>query len=550
MKVAIAGAGSVGTAIARDLHASGHDVLVLEQDPDLVERRRQELDVDLGGRRRLRGVLARRRRAGHGRRGGGGHRRRRGQPGHLAAGQAGVRRAPGGGPGQPLEEPVAVQRELGRRRLGLHPPAAHRAGRGGGVGRLAGPAAAVPGRHGPPGRGDAGRRLTGRRRWPSPISGIPRDATVVAVVRDDRLVVPRGDTVLQTGDEVLVLVTADAEDAVHAAASSAADQAGRGAAARRLGGRTVPVRIGQAWKAAFFDLDKTVIAKASIAAFGGPFRRGGLINRRMVLRAVASQLIYLQFGADEERLAKIRESMLRPHQGLGPRPGPRDRPRDPARDGRADHLRRGPRAHGAAPDRPAHRVYLVSASPEEIVLPLAELLGVDGAISSRAEVDDDGSLHRARWPSTPTAPPRPRPSASWPTASASTWPRPPPTRTRPPTCPCSRPSATRWRSTPTAPLARVARERGWEVRQFTKPVRLRDRVTRAHAGGHHRPGPGRGGGAPVARSPPAGGRRRYRRAARIPGAGQLGRLTGGRPGRRPQAVVRRPAAAWRRPRRG
>ena len=50
--------------------------------------------------------------------------------------------------------------------------------------------------------------------------GVPRDATVVAVVRDDRLVVPRGDTVLQIGDEVLVLVTADAEDAVQASCSS------------------------------------------------------------------------------------------------------------------------------------------------------------------------------------------------------------------------------------------------------------------------------------------------------------------------------------------
>ena len=37
-----------------------------------------------------------------------------------------------------------------------------------------------------------------------------------------------------------------------------------------------------------------------------------------------------------------------------------------------------------------HRIYLVSASPEEIVLPLAEMLGVDGAISSRAEIDEDG----------------------------------------------------------------------------------------------------------------------------------------------------------------
>jgi Trk K+ transport system NAD-binding subunit len=32
------------------------------------------------------------------------------------------------------------------------------------------------------------------------------------VVRDDHLIVPRGDTRLAIGDEVLVLVTADAED--------------------------------------------------------------------------------------------------------------------------------------------------------------------------------------------------------------------------------------------------------------------------------------------------------------------------------------------------
>ena len=45
MKVAIAGAGSVGTAIAADLHAGGHDVLLIERDPDLVERIRSSLDI-------------------------------------------------------------------------------------------------------------------------------------------------------------------------------------------------------------------------------------------------------------------------------------------------------------------------------------------------------------------------------------------------------------------------------------------------------------------------------------------------------------------------
>jgi trk/ktr system potassium uptake protein len=44
--------------------------------------------------------------------------------------------------------------------------------------------------------------------------GFPRDATVVAVVREHRVVVPRGDTLLRIGDEVVVLVTADSEEAV------------------------------------------------------------------------------------------------------------------------------------------------------------------------------------------------------------------------------------------------------------------------------------------------------------------------------------------------
>jgi trk/ktr system potassium uptake protein len=46
--------------------------------------------------------------------------------------------------------------------------------------------------------------------------GLPRDATVVAVIRSERVIVPRGDTVLRIGDEVLVLVTAESEEGVRA----------------------------------------------------------------------------------------------------------------------------------------------------------------------------------------------------------------------------------------------------------------------------------------------------------------------------------------------
>jgi trk system potassium uptake protein TrkA len=45
-------------------------------------------------------------------------------------------------------------------------------------------------------------------------AGFPRDSTVVAVVRHEGVVVPRGDTVFYAGDEVLVLVTDQSEDAV------------------------------------------------------------------------------------------------------------------------------------------------------------------------------------------------------------------------------------------------------------------------------------------------------------------------------------------------
>ena len=43
---------------------------------------------------------------------------------------------------------------------------------------------------------------------------VPRDATLVAIVRDDHVLFARGDTVLYPGDEVLALVTADSEESV------------------------------------------------------------------------------------------------------------------------------------------------------------------------------------------------------------------------------------------------------------------------------------------------------------------------------------------------
>jgi trk system potassium uptake protein TrkA len=46
--------------------------------------------------------------------------------------------------------------------------------------------------------------------------GVPRDATIVAVIRERHVIVPRGETAIAAGDEVLVLVTPESEDEVRA----------------------------------------------------------------------------------------------------------------------------------------------------------------------------------------------------------------------------------------------------------------------------------------------------------------------------------------------
>lgn len=44
--------------------------------------------------------------------------------------------------------------------------------------------------------------------------GLPRSAIIVAIVRERRVVVPRGDTRLEAGDEVLLLVIGESDDEV------------------------------------------------------------------------------------------------------------------------------------------------------------------------------------------------------------------------------------------------------------------------------------------------------------------------------------------------
>ena len=55
-------------------------------------------------------------------------------------------------------------------------------------------------------------------------------------------------------------------------------------------------------EAAFFDLDKTIIAKSSVLAFGRPLYREGLISRSAIARSIYAQIVYLLVGADEAKM--------------------------------------------------------------------------------------------------------------------------------------------------------------------------------------------------------------------------------------------------------
>ncbi len=142
-------------------------------------------------------------------------------------------------------------------------------------------------------------------------------------------------------------------------------------------------------EAAFFDLDKTVIAKASMVAFGGPLRRAGMINRRLMARAVWNGLVFHYLGAGEERMRRFRESALRITRGWE-----RETIAALVADTLTDVI--DPIVYAEALEliqehRAAGRlVFLVSASPEEIVKPLGTYLGVDRVIASRARLDDLG----------------------------------------------------------------------------------------------------------------------------------------------------------------
>jgi len=144
-------------------------------------------------------------------------------------------------------------------------------------------------------------------------------------------------------------------------------------------------------RAAFFDLDKTVIAKASLVALGPELHARGLLRRRTLVRAGLGQIWFQRFGADDKRLNKVRETVLKITRGWD-----REAVRDMVRETISEVIE--PLIYAEALElidfhlSEGHEVYLVSSAPGEIVEPFAELLHLTGAISSTATIDAEGKF--------------------------------------------------------------------------------------------------------------------------------------------------------------
>ena len=225
--------------------------------------------------------------------------------------------------------------------------------------------------------------------------------------------------------------------------------------------------------AAFFDLDKTVIAKSSTLAFSRPFYRGGLVNRRAVLKSSVAQFVYLLQGADEVSMDRMRDYLKALcvgwpvetvdaivaetlHELINPMVY-------------AEAVALFDEHHAAGRD-----VVIVSSSGEEVVGPIGAMLGVDHVVATRMQVLDGvytGEIDFYAYGEDKAVAMRELAvshdydlSQSWAYSDSVT--------DRPMLELVGNPVAVN----PDKALRRHAAEMGWRLREFKRPVRMRARV--------------------------------------------------------------------------
>ncbi|MEU6221135.1 HAD family hydrolase [Streptomyces sp. NPDC047022] len=141
--------------------------------------------------------------------------------------------------------------------------------------------------------------------------------------------------------------------------------------------------------AAFFDLDKTVIAKSSTLTFSKSFYQGGLINRRTALRTAYVQFVFLAGGADHDQMERMRKQLSAMCRGWNVEQV-KELVAETLHD-LIDPIIYDEAASLIEEHHTAGRdVVIVSTSGAEVVEPIGELLGADRVVATRMVVGDDG----------------------------------------------------------------------------------------------------------------------------------------------------------------
>ncbi|HVQ87313.1 MAG TPA: HAD-IB family hydrolase [Actinomycetes bacterium] len=227
--------------------------------------------------------------------------------------------------------------------------------------------------------------------------------------------------------------------------------------------------------AAFFDLDKTIIARSSSLAFSRPFYKGGLINRRAVLRSGYAQFVYLIGGADHDQMERMRQYLQDMCAGW---------PVQQVREIVAETLHEliDPIVYDEAVElienhRDAGRdIVIVSSSGAEVVEPIGLMLGADYVVATQMVVDDGkytGEIaYYAYGPTKAEAILELAETRGYDLTESYAYSD---SQTDIPMLETvGHPSAVN----PDKELARVAGERGWPVLRFTTPVAMRRRLPR------------------------------------------------------------------------
>ena len=225
--------------------------------------------------------------------------------------------------------------------------------------------------------------------------------------------------------------------------------------------------------AAYFDLDKTILATSSTWALGTPMRRSGLISSRALAYGLIAQIPYLLVGAGTQRSSSLMEHLALMSAGISRRDlmevveGALTTAIEPAVYAEALDLIEGHRRAG-------HDVVVVSASISEMVTPIARLVGADRAVATHMEVGEDGlftgRISRSMLHSEKVVALR-EDAASHGIDPARCWAYSDSISDEPMLSAVGHPVAVN----PDRDLRRLAQERDWPVRDFARPVRLRPR---------------------------------------------------------------------------